>query len=216
MADTDDDPELAELQALEKKKILYRWADDHPDYINRLDLIQKKYLKQAKAAVKKTIGNADAEVKAEKGSAPVRMRWTTKTTLKSCKDFDEAYTQLGKFIAKGEWKADNDTRGGESNYKGEKCKWRRRMTKDGAHFARIFETRAGYVLQKGEPHIKDEEEKEEDEEVDPPALDGAEGTTLPAPAPVKEKKSPKRGKDKKDAPPPEEEAPLGKRARKKK
>ena len=56
----------------------------------------------------------------------------------------------GKHIAGGEWKADRWSRGGVVTYKGEKqCPWKRRMTKDGKHFARIIETRKGFVIQKG-------------------------------------------------------------------
>ena len=35
-------------------------------------------------------------------------------------------------------------------YNGERqCPWKRRMTKDGAHFARIIHTKKGFVIQKG-------------------------------------------------------------------
>ena len=51
---------------------------------------------------------------------------------------------------RGEWKADKWSRGGVVTYQGEKqCPWKRRMTKDGAHFARIIHTTKGFVIQKG-------------------------------------------------------------------
>ena len=57
---------------------------------------------------------------------------------------------LGKHIAEGEWKADKWSRGGVVTYLGDKqCPWKRRMTKDGAHFARIIHTKQGFVIQKG-------------------------------------------------------------------
>ena len=72
----------------------------------------------------------------------------------------------GKHIAGGEWKADRWSRGGVVTYQGEKqCPWKRRMTKDGAHFARIIHTTKGFVIQKGMVALSDEN----DEEVQLPA-----------------------------------------------
>ena len=71
------------------------------------------------------------------------------TTIKE-KEIESVYKKLAKHIAEGEWKADRWSRGGVVTYKGEKqCPWKRRMTKDGAHFARIIHTKKGFVIQKG-------------------------------------------------------------------
>ena len=46
-------------------------------------------------------------------------------------------------------------------YKGEKqCPWKRRMTKDGAHFARVIHTTKGYVIQKGVVALSNENGEE--------------------------------------------------------
>ena len=55
------------------------------------------------------------------------------------------YKMLEQYVAKGEWKADPDSRGGVCKFKGENWPWRRRVTKDGQNFARIFHTKAGFA-----------------------------------------------------------------------
>ena len=89
--------------------------------------------------------------------APKFANWVTVKTV-NAKDFDMAYTFLEKHVAKGTWKSDIYTRGGEVHYKKEKCTWRRRMTKDGKNFARVIEYKGGYVLQKGVLALGKEEE----------------------------------------------------------
>ena len=46
-------------------------------------------------------------------------------------------------------------------YQGEKqCPWKRRMTKDGKHFARIIHTTKGFVIQKGVVALSNENGEE--------------------------------------------------------
>ena len=42
----------------------------------------------------------------------------------------------------------------------QQCPWKRRMTKDGAHFARIIHTKQGFVIQKGVVALSDEKGEE--------------------------------------------------------
>ena len=87
MADTTEDLELAELRALIEKKEMYGWADDGPAFIKRRNLIQKKYLNEAKKSTKKTVD--DEKVTDEKSDGPKFSEWATVATVKA-KDFDSA------------------------------------------------------------------------------------------------------------------------------
>ena len=163
MADTSENQELKELRDLMECKKIYGWDDDNPDFIKRRTLIQKKYLKEAKKSTKMTVD--DEKVPDEKSDGPKFSEWATVATIKA-KDFETAFMNLGKHIAEGEWKADKWSRGGVVTYNGERqCQWKRRMTKDGVHFARIIHTSKGFVIQKGKVALGDEK----DEEVEVPA-----------------------------------------------
>ena len=154
MADISENQELKELRDLMECKKIYGWDDDNPEFIKRRTLIQKKYLKEAKKSTKMTVD--DEKVTDEKSDGPKFSEWATVTTIKE-KDIESVYMKLGKHIAEGKWKADRWSRGGVVTYKGEKqCPWKRRMTKDGKHFARIIETRKGFVIQKGIVALGDE------------------------------------------------------------
>ena len=158
MADTTENQELAELRALMEIKKMYGWTDDNPDFIKRRTLIQKKYLKEAKKSTKTTVD--DKKVSDEKSEGPKFSEWSTVATVKA-KDFDAAYETLAKHIAGGDWKADRWSRGGVVTYQGEKqCPWKRRMTKDGAHFARIIHTKKSFVIQKGVVALSHEDGEE--------------------------------------------------------
>jgi hypothetical protein len=194
MADPEQDPELQELEALDKKKAYYGWDNKNPEYLKRRDLIMKKYLNEAKALAKTKIGD-DNKCEAKSGGkapSPKFADWLTVKTI-NAKDFDSAYTQLDKHVAKGIWKSDIYTRGGEVTYKKEKCTWRRRMTKDGKNFARVIEYKGGYVLQKGVLALGEEEEEEEEEEEAAAADDGDEMESEAVPPPAKALKGKKRG-----------------------
>ena len=85
----------------------------------------------------------------QKSHGPKFATWMEVATVK-VKDFDQAFKSLTK-VAPGPWKADKWSRGGLTSYDGEKnLAWKRGMTKDGKHFARIIETEKGYVIQEGE------------------------------------------------------------------
>ena len=154
----------------------------------------KKYLKEAKASAKTKIGD-DNKLETKSGGklpAPKFANWVTVKTV-NAKDFDSAYTQLDKHVAKGIWKSDIYTRGGEVHYKKEKCTWRRRMTRDGKNFARVIEYKGSYVLQKGVLALGEEEEEEEEEEEVAAVDDDDEMASDSAPEPAKAPKGKKRG-----------------------
>ena len=64
-------------------------------------------------------------------------------------DFEAAYKKLGE-VEKTDWVPDKWARGSNMSFHKEKdCAWRRRMSKDGKHFARVVHFSEGFALQKG-------------------------------------------------------------------
>ena len=198
MADPSQDPELLELNLLKEKKAHYGWDDKDPEYLKRRDLIMKKYLKEAKASAKTKIGDDNkGETKGGKPPAPKFSEWVTVKTV-NAKDWESAFTFLDKYVHQGIWKSDIWSRGGDVTYKKEKCDWRRRMTKDMNHFARVIlykEVQGGnnaYVLQKG-VLINGEEEEEEEEEEGAADAAAVEEESEAMPSPARAPKGKKRG-----------------------
>ena len=73
--------------SLRRRRCTARWADDGPAFIKRRNLIQKKYLNEAKKSTKKTVD--DEKVTDEKSDGPKFSEWATVATVKA-KDFDSA------------------------------------------------------------------------------------------------------------------------------
>ena len=64
-------------------------------------------------------------------------------------DFEAAYKKLGE-VEKTDWVPDKWARGSNMSFHKEKdCAWRRRMSKDGKHFARVVHYSEGFALQRG-------------------------------------------------------------------
>ena len=125
--------ELEELKDLYEAKEYYKWEDDDKIFLKRLKDIQTRYM-----AI-----NAPKKVKKDEkeGAPPPRFKkWETVKVVKAA-DFEAAYKKLGE-VEKATWVPDKWARGSNMNFKGEKnCAWRRRMSKDGKHFARVVHFR---------------------------------------------------------------------------
>ena len=147
MADTAAMTELEELKELMQIKALYGWDDEDPTFLAKRNIIKKKYLSQAKSDLKKlTVGDKGGP--SVKNEGPKFSEWEHVVTFKA-KSFDSAYGKLEE-VAAGTWKADKWSRGGVVTYDSQKnCNWKRRMTTDGKHFARIIEVNDKYVIQRG-------------------------------------------------------------------
>ena len=133
--------ELEELKDLYEAKVLYLWKDDDKIFLKRLKDIQTRHMAL----------NAPKKVKAaekEGAPAPRFTKWETVKVVKAA-DFEAAYKKLGE-VEKATWVPDKWARGSIMNFQGEKgCAWRRRMSKDGEHFARVVNFSGGFALQKG-------------------------------------------------------------------
>ena len=133
--------ELEELKDLYEAKGFYKWKDDDKDFQKRLKALQKKHM--ALAAPKKV-----KKDEKEGAPAPRFKKWETVKVVKAA-DFEAAYKKLGE-VEKATWVPDKWARGSNMNFKGEKnCAWRRRMSKDGEHFARVVHFSEGFALQRG-------------------------------------------------------------------
>ena len=211
--------EVEELEALYKVKELYKWSDDSADFKKRLKALQKKY--GAKAAPS---GKDDDD---DKPPPPRFTKWETVKVVKAA-DFEAAYKKLGE-VEKATWVPDKWARGSIMNFQGEKgCAWRRRMSKDGEHFARVVNFSGGFALQKGIKAGTLDEADSDDSDDDGGAPKGQEEPEVAA-APVpsaargkrqvvssgataKDKKDKGQGSSSQDTPAPEE--PPAKRNRK--
>ena len=135
-------------------------------------------------------------------------------------DFGASYEKLN-LVEKTTWVPDKWTRGSIMNFKGEKdCAWRRRMSKDGKHFARVVHYSEGFALQKGilanvldlsEDSDSDDEgaaaKEQEEPEVAAPAVPAAAGgkrKLATTGATAKNKKGKDQGSSSKATPAPEE------------
>ena len=133
--------ELEELEDLYKAKEYYKWEDDDKIFLKRLKDIQTRYM--ALAAPKKVKKDE------KEGAPPPRFKkWETVKVVQAA-DFGASYQKLN-LVEKTEWVPDKWARGSIMNFEGEKdCAWRRRMSKDGKHFARVVHFSEGFALQKG-------------------------------------------------------------------
>ena len=133
--------ELEELKDLYEAKVLYKWEDDDTIFLKRLKDIQTRHMAL----------NAPKKVKKDEkegAPAPRFKKWETVKVVKAA-DFEAAYKKLGE-VEKATWVPDKWARGSNMNFKGEKnCAWRRRMSKDGEHFARVVHFSEGFALQRG-------------------------------------------------------------------
>ena len=169
--------ELEELEDLYKAKEYYKWEDDDKIFLKRLKDIQTRYM--ALAAPKKVKKDE------KEGAPPPRFKkWETVKVVQAA-DFGASYQKLN-LVEKTEWVPDKWARGSIMNFEGEKdCAWRRRMSKDGKHFARVVHFSEGFALQKGilanaidlsEDSASDDEEAAAKEQEEP------EMTAAPVPA----------------------------------
>ena len=184
MSDDDDDEEIKELKALEKKKEFYGWDNEDKDYKKRLKLIMNKYMKQE-------------STKSNNTSAPTaraKFEWVDIPGLvdKKAKTFEDS-----RKLMKDDLKSDPDCRGGElNNFKGssEKVKFVRRIAVvKGVHYRyRIVGTKDGkYTFQSGGPVDPVEEDSQDDGEAED---DAEEVVEKPPPPPPKAPKA-KTGKN---------------------
>lgn len=184
MSDDDDDEEIKELKALEKKKEFYGWDNEDKDYKKRLKLIMNKYMKQE-------------STKSNNTSAPTaraKFEWVDIPGLvdKKAKTFEDS-----RKVMKDDLKSDPDCRGGElNNFKGssEKVKFVRRIAVvKGVHYRyRIVGTKDGkYTFQSGGPVDPVEEDSQDDGEAED---DAEEVVEKPPPPPPKAPKA-KTGKN---------------------
>ena len=135
-------------------------------------------------------------------------------------DFEAAYKKLGE-VEKTAWVPDKWARGSVMSFNKEKdCAWRRRMSKDGKHFARVVHYSEGFAIQKGilanaidlsdsgDSGDDDGAPKEQEEpEVAAPAVPAAAGgkrTAVSSGATAKNKKGKGQGSSSKATPAPEE------------
>ena len=132
-------------------------------------------------------------------------------------DFGASYEKLN-LVEKTTWVPDKWTRGSIMNFKGEKdCAWRRRMSKDGKHFARVVHFSEGFALQRGilanpidlsDNSDSDDEggatKAPEEPAAAVPAAAPAKGGKKKAEAPAKDKKDKDQGSSSQATPAPEE------------
>ena len=186
MSDDDDDEEIKELKALEKKKEFYGWDNEDKDYKKRLKLIMNKYMKQESTKSNNTSAPT-ARAKFEWVDIPI-----PGLVDKKAKTFEDS-----RKLMKDDLKSDPDCRGGElNNFKGssEKVKFVRRIAVvKGVHYRyRIVGTKDGkYTFQSGGPVDPVEEDSQDDGEAED---DAEEVVEKPPPPPPKAPKA-KTGKN---------------------
>ena len=164
--------------------------------------------------------NAPKKVKKDEkegAPAPRFKKWETVKVVKAA-DFEAAYKKLGE-VEKTEWVPDNWARGSNMSFNKEKdCAWRRRMSKDGKHFARVVHFSEGFALQRGilanpidlsDNSDSDDEggatKTPEEPAVAAPAAAPAQGGKKKAEAPAKDKKDKDQGSSSQATPAPGEE-----------
>ena len=106
-------------------------------------------------------------------------------------------------VEKATWVADKWARGSVMSFNKEKdCAWRRRMSKDGTHFARVVHFSEGFALQRGilANPIDLSDEGDSDDEGGAAKAQEEPAAAVPAAAPAKggKKKAEKAAKDKKE------------------
>ena len=161
--------ELAEVKEAQQLADKYGWADDNKDYMSMKNDIRKKYkglMKMSKMTIKTEMGLSSA-----KQTKKEKIMWVH-SAMKDAGDFAEAVGLLPEVFGPGKYGTSGvNSRGGQQNFKGEICAWKR-VAKDGKHY-RILEHTTGYFFQEGflasqmtesgeEEGEKDEEEGEEE------------------------------------------------------
>ena len=120
-------------------------------------------------------------------------------------DFEAAYKKLGE-VEKTDWVPDKWARGSNMSFHKEKdCAWRRRMSKDGKHFARVVHYSEGFALQRGilANAIDLSDDSDSDDGGGAPQAQEEPAAAVPAAAPAnggkkKAEKAAKAAKDKKE------------------
>ena len=208
---TDLEKELADLEALQKIREVYKWDENHKEYQKRLKALQKKW----KGEINK--GNMHGNMPSAKKQQFLWAEWGKK----DAGDFKEAVSFLPDIFGPGKYGTSGvNSRGGKQNYKDEWCAWKR-FARDGRHF-RVLEHTTGYYYQEGffpshneddeeeedkeganegddDKHDEEKEEGEEEEEeaAKPQAKKqkGGKGAAVPAEAPKARAKAPKAAKE---------------------
>ena len=164
--------ELAELDALDRLKDKYDWADDDKTYLKRKKDIERAYSKMS--TQRKVLGGA-ALGDNEKGPRKL-FEWENSKKMK-LKDFDEAYNKLGEiFKETGKWSGDNP-RGGNTSVKGCSIRFKRWVLeaedKDNVHVRVLELTDGNFVFQLGKEVTRIEEDDDLGEEEEEAAEEAA-------------------------------------------
>ena len=170
LSDDEDDPELKELEALEKKAKHYGWESENAEYKQRKKAIMKKYTAIAKAGAG---GGAKAPAAPTDKAARVKFEWGKdgggdlyeKAT--KMKAFNDAKDKLSA-IHDGEWQRDASAPGNAA--------WRRftcKVGKVGVKYARMTLKPEGILIQEGRVKV------DVDEDDEAPAKKDGEGSSEP-------------------------------------
>ena len=152
--------ELAEVKAAQLLADQYGWDEDNKDYISMKHDIRKKYkglMKMSKRTIMTEMGSSSA-----KQTKKEKIMWVH-SAMKDAGDFTEAVGLLPEVFGPGKYGTSGvNSRGGQQNFKGEICAWKR-VAKDGKHY-RILEHTTGYFFQEGFLHSQMTEQGEEEDE----------------------------------------------------
>ena len=152
--------ELAEINAAGELADRYKWAEDNKDYMSMKNAIRKKYkglMKMSMMTIKTEMGSSSS-----KQTKKEKIMWVH-SAMKDAGDFAEAVGLLPEVFGPGKYGTSGvNSRGGQQNFKGELCAWKR-VAKDGKHY-RILEHTTGYFFQEGFLHSQMTEQGEDGEE----------------------------------------------------
>ena len=183
--------ELAEVKAAKELAHEYGWAEDSKEYMSMLSSIRKKHKGLMKMS--KMTAMTGMESSSAKQTKKEKIIWVD-SAKKDADNFKEAVELLPEVFGEGRYGTSGvKSRGGQQNFNGELCAWKR-VAKDGKNY-RILEHTTGYFYQEGflpsdtaEGEQEEEEDKEEQGQGEDEQDDDQEEDPAPAPASKKQKK----------------------------